>query len=169
MKKQAMVGLILAVLLSVGVVYQVSADERGECHKMGRRGGEQCPMKKGCQMEEGSPCPIAGAFNCLSGAAMAREKELGLSAEQTKAIRSLQLEVKKMEIRQMAEMKMAMLDMQAKMQEEPFDAEGVKAMMDQGMSSMMASGKQMVDNFAKLKSVFTPEQLAKLKAGPENE
>ncbi len=91
------------------------------------------------------------------------ETELGLSEEQVNTIKSLNRDMKKKQIREKADMQVAMIDMEVKLKEETVDVEGISAMIDQGMGAMAQSAKQTVEAYAKLKAVLTPEQWVKLK------
>ncbi len=136
------------------------------------KGGE-CPMKsghgdccsRGCDQKAGGhgECPIVAKTLWLAHAALDHKAEIGLSADQVKAIKELKLEVKKQKIQQKAAMEIGMLEMHSKLKADDFDAEGLKAMMDEGMASMVAGAKASIDQYAKLRSILKNEQIEKLK------
>ena len=92
--------------------------------------GGQCPMKSGSHGHEGrehgkSQCPIVGKFMKKTHFYLEHKDELGLKDDQVKAIKELQLKVKKASILQEAEMKIFQLELTSKLKESKVDVEGL--------------------------------------------
>lgn len=109
-------------------------------------------------------CPVIGKFMEKAHFFMSNKEEVGLSDDQVAKIKELKLAVKKIHVRQEADMKLMFLDLDAKMSEPKVDVEGINAMIDQGSAGMSASTKEVIQAYADLKSVPTQEQMEKLKA-----
>ena len=88
---------------------------------------------------------------------------LGLTDEQVNTIKALKMEMKKKQIRESAEMQIAMMDMKTKLKENPVDVEGLNKMIDQGMAAMTQSAKENVQAYSKLKAMISDDQWKKLK------
>ena len=125
----------------------LSADKCGKC-------GEQ---------EEKHECPIAGKIMKKAHFFLDNKDELGLSEEQVASIKSIKWQTKKAAILQEANMKVGMMEMEAKLSEPTVDVEGISAMIDQGMAGMAQEAKTSLANYAKLKAVLSDEQMAKAK------
>jgi len=135
---------------------------------MAEHGGDkQCMMGKDCKKcEEGkdsSGCPIAGKIMKKAKFFLKNAKEIGLSDDQVAQIKAIKLDTKKTSIRTEAEMKIGMMDMEAKLSEPKVDVEGLNAMIDQGMAGMATGAKASVATYAKLKAVLTEAQMTKAK------
>ena len=101
----------------------------------------------------------------MKSAFLLENKEgIGLSDDQVKTIKALKLEVEKTSVRQGADMQIFMLDVMAKLHEEPIDVDGTNALIDSGSTGMSSSVKSVVAAYAKLKGVLTAEQVVKAKA-----
>ena len=132
----------------------------GHCSKSHDCGKEKsCDMQKSC----GHGCPITAKFTKKSQFMLQNQADLGLSADQVKTIEALQLDVEKLSLRQEADMKIWMLDLKAKLKEDPIDTEALNVMMEQGAAGMAQSGKASIGAYAKLKGVLSPQQMQKMK------
>jgi Spy/CpxP family protein refolding chaperone len=136
-------------------------------------GSGMCPMaEKGgdhvCTSACRSQCPVTSKVLRKAGFILDRAQDIGLTDEQKKAVKSVKNAAMKSAIRMQADMEVWMLDLHAKLGEDPFDAEGAKALVDEGSASMAASTKGLIDQYAKLKAVLTAEQIAKLKEMKKN-
>ncbi len=130
--------------------------------------GGKCPLNKKCsgashERGEKVQCPIASKTLKKAHFFLENKKEIGLTEEQVTSIKSLKIETKKAAIRQEAEMKVFHLDLEQKLSESEVDVEGLNAMMDSASAGFAAAGKAAVASYVKLKSILTPEQLAKAK------
>lgn len=160
---------VLAVMFLLGAGVPAMA----ECpmEKSGCPQSDNCPMKQGrgmaCQkcgeMEESHQCPIIGMLMKKAHFLLCNKEAIGLTDEQVKTINGIKIDAKRAAIRDTADMEIMMLDMKAKLMEDKVDVEGLSAMVDQGMSGMAKNAKASIQNYAKLKSVLTPEQMAKAK------
>jgi Spy/CpxP family protein refolding chaperone len=130
-----------------------SADGHG--HGMG--------MGMGGKAKSENTCPILMKAENKAQYAVNHADEIGLSADQVQAIRAIQMDIEKLEIRQAADMKIGMLDLQTKLDQDPVDAAAVGAMIDQMSASFAQSAKTSLDTYMKLNAVLTPDQAAKLK------
>lgn len=108
-------------------------------------------------------CPIISKFLKKSDFFLDNQKEIGLSDDQVKTIKSLKLKVDKIVIAQDAAMKTFALDAGAKMAETKVDVEGLNAMIDEGMSAFAGQTKEVVAAYAEMKAILTTEQMAKAK------
>ena len=126
--------------------------------------GDHCPMRGGMGGDmEKSPCPVVNQFFSDAHEMLEHKKDLGLTPEQIKTIKALKLEMKKHNIRQMADMQIMMLDVQSRLKEDKPDAEAINALVDKGSASMVASTKETVAAYVKLKGVLTEAQWEKMK------
>lgn len=133
-------------------------------------GGAQCPVggdRKTCGQsryeDQSYPCPILDKAMKKAHFYLDHQDELGLSEEQIRSVKDIKMWFKKQMIRGQADMEIMMLDMKSKLNEEAVDVEGINTMIDEGMAGMAKSAKDSVEAYAKLKSVLTPEQIAKAK------
>ncbi|OGW85985.1 MAG: hypothetical protein A3C35_07415 [Omnitrophica bacterium RIFCSPHIGHO2_02_FULL_46_11] len=127
--------------------------------------GSKCSFDKGGYHggDEKYECPIVDKLMGKARFFLSNEKELGLSEDQVKTIKELTLETKKAYIRNMAEYQIFALNIHSKLSAPELDVAGIEALIDQGSASMASSAKETITAYAKLKSVLTPEQLAKAK------
>ena len=127
--------------------------------------GKQCSMKGGHGSHDGaeSPCPIMNKLLMQAHESLEHSKDLGLSADQVKAIREIKIEAKKFNIRMKAEMEIMEIDMKSKLWADEFDAEGLKKMIDGMAAGMPEGGKKTVDLYAKFRSTLKADQWQKLK------
>lgn len=135
----------------------------------GHHGGKQCALKGGgcCGKSGGhdkqSECPIVNALLTQAHTALEHQKDLGLTADQVKAIRDIKIEAKKFNIRMGAEMAIAEIDMKMKFKADEFDAEGLKQMIDTMAAQFPEGGKKAVDWYANFRATLKADQWAKLK------
>jgi hypothetical protein len=148
---------IMPVLLGIFLLANSSAFADS---KWGDKCGSACRYKSAAAEHK---CPITAKFMKKAAFFLDNRDEIGLSADQVKQIKGLELIGKKAAIKQMADMQMWMLDLEAKLSEEKVDVEGVGAMIDEGSAAMALSTKSMVANYAKLKEILTADQMAKAK------
>ncbi len=152
MFKWGILGLLVMMLLSPAVY----ACEGGSCKGGGEGGWGKSHHQK-------SPCPVTNKFFDDAHEMLEHKEELGLTPEQVQTIKGLKMEMKKSEIRKMADMQIFMIDLKAKLHEDKINTEAINAMIDQQSAAMASSGKQIVEQYIKLKGVLTPEQAAKMK------
>ena len=160
--KKTILGLLMAALIltSAPAVWA----NHGGAH------GGHCSLSGGQSMgsghgeSKGGGCPIAAKFFKKAEMMLENQTELGLSEEQVTTIKSLKMDMEKRSIRQAADMKIGMLDMEAKLKEQNVDVEGLNAMIDQGMAAWAKSAKETVQSYAQLKGLLSAEQWTKLKA-----
>lgn len=165
MKKTFAILLAVCFLLS-----PLGASSAYAKHGYGAHGSmcKYCPLKQHASGYRGHGekeynCPVTGKFMKKTHFFLENQKELALTEEQVRSIKELKLGVKKSYIRQMAELQVFALDVDQALSEPKVDVEGIQAMIDQFSTSMSDSAKKTVADYAKLKSVLTPEQLAKAK------
>ncbi len=123
--------------------------------------GKECPPGMG---KEHGPCPIADKFMMKAHFLLENKDEVGLTDEQVKAIKELKLQAEKDGIRQFADMKTFMLDLQYKLSEDKVDVEGANKLIDKNFIVASAAAKANVEAYAKLKGFLSPEQIKKMKA-----
>ena len=123
-------------------------------HSISHRGGSQCE----------SQCPITNKFMMKSHFILENKSEIGLTEDQVKAIKALKLQTEKDSIKQTADMKTFMLDLQSKLAEDKVDVEGTNALIDKSFASASEGAKSNLAAYAKLKSLLTPDQVTKMKA-----
>ena len=160
-----------AILLFAGLLAAAPAAWAHE-HE-GSEGRAGCALKGGdcehdsdcddCAKGSASHCPIAAKFFMKAHVYLENKDELGLTDEQVETIKKLKSEMKKLYIRQDADMEIGMMDMEEKLSAPQVDVEGLNKMIDDGMAGMTATAKSAVASYAKLKTVLTPEQAAKAK------
>jgi hypothetical protein len=126
-------------------------------------GNEQCPMK-GHDCSDKGECPIMAKTVKKASFFLDNKETIGLSEDQVAQIQSIKMDAEKSQIRHVAEMQIMMLDMEARMHQEPLDVEGFNSYMDKGAGMMAEGGKQSFAAYAKLKSILTSEQMTKAKA-----
>jgi Spy/CpxP family protein refolding chaperone len=88
--------------------------------------------------------------------------ELGLGEDKVDAIKNLQLETKKMTIRQDAEIEITCLEAMTKLHAYPIDVDAVNKLVDQKYDLKKTETKNLVAAIAKLKGMLTKEQYDKL-------
>ncbi len=110
-----------------------------------------------------SPCPITSRLMRKACFLLGHADEIGLSEDQVKQIQTIRMDAKKDMIRGEAEMQIAHMDLQAKLQEEVLDVEGLNAMVDTFGANMITGAKKAVERYAALRAVLKPEQAAKAK------
>ncbi len=152
MKNFVSVTLIVTALFLTSVSF---AEHRGKegC------GGASCPLAGKQEYQ----CPVTAKFMMKADFIMKNQEKLNLTEDQIATIKKLKLDVQKAYIRQMADMQVWMLDLDAKTSEPKMDVEAINGMIDEGSASMAKSGKSMVASYAELKSTLTEEQMTKLK------
>ena len=134
--------------------------------------GGNCPYsgkhdcgKAGCDKEGGeSGCPVTNKFFKKAKFFLGNAEEIGLSDKQVQDIKALKAEVKKIGIRQMADMQLTMLDFESLLGQDPVDQAAIGALIDKGAASMTQGAKAVVKAYADLKAVLSAEQMAKAKA-----
>lgn len=158
MKKRALLGIVAGFVFLLSSAYADGHEGRGMA---------MCSMGKGCghrtSDRQETLCPVTGKFFKKADFLLENSAELSLADDQVKTIEELLLQVKKQHVRQMADMQVMVLDVKAKLKEDKIDVEGINGLVDQGAASMASGTKSVVEAYAKLKGVLTPEQLAKAK------
>jgi hypothetical protein len=155
--------IVVAAVLSLAVS---AGPAWAECCKH----GDQCPISQGKDRGESrgkdskhSQCPITDKTIEKAKFFLKNAAELGLSEEQTQAIKTIKVEAKKAAIRQEAEMEMFMMDVESKLADPVVDVEGLGAMFDTASAGMSTEAKGMIAQYAKLKGILSKEQMAKAK------
>ncbi len=137
------------------------------CAKSGVADDKMCPMYKNhCKMgkvQYEKDWNVEEMFYKKARLIMMNEKELGLSAEQIKAIRDLKSETKKQVIRNDAEIDVIKVDIKNQLYEPTINIESVNALIDKKYDVKKAKAKLLVDSLAKLKAQLTEDQINKLK------
>lgn len=90
------------------------------------------------------------------------QEELGLTEDKIQAIKKLKIETEKNLVKQDADIKIASIDLTAKMQEYPIDVTAVDKLIDQKYELKKSRAKDLVDAIAKVKGSLTKEQYDKL-------
>lgn len=166
MKKSiALLSILSFALVLSAPVYA----EGGQCpvgkHDCGKKAdcgkGHDCGKKSSCP--EAGGCPVTAKFMKKAAFILDNKETLSLSADQVKTVKALKHEVEKASVRQNADMQIFMLDIMAKLHEEPIDVEGANAIIDKGSAGMSEGVKSIVAAYAKLKDTLTAEQVAKAK------
>lgn len=129
-------------------------------HSNGPHGGEECSRM---MHKEKSPCPIANKFMMKTRFLLELKTDIGLTEDQVKAIKDLKLQVEKDSIRQNADMKTFMLDLHSKLVEDTVDVKETSYLIDKGFAAASTAAKLNLEAYAKLKSLLSSEQIAKMK------
>jgi Spy/CpxP family protein refolding chaperone len=126
----------------------------------------QCEGKewKGKTDREQSQCPIANKFMMKVHFLLEHKTDIGLTDDQVKTIKDLELQMEKEGVRQTASMDTFLLDLQNKLSEDKVDIEGANVLIDKAFASASASTKSDLEEYARLKNLLTPDQVAKMKA-----
>jgi len=148
-KKMTLLALLGMCVLAASPVY---AHEAGEGYGHGMKGHHGQ-----------NPCPVATKVERTSHFLLEKKADLNLTDDQVKSIKDIQLQTEKSSAQQMADMKIFMLDLQSKLGDDKIDAEGTKALIDKNFAAFATDAKASVDAYAKLQSVLTPDQAAKVK------
>ncbi len=152
--------IILSSFLIAMMALSFSGNALAECE------GGHCSMKKkwGGECGKGKgQCPITEKIMKKAYFFLDNQKALGLKEDQVTAIKAIKMDVKKAEIRQMAEMQVFQIDLKTKLSEPTVDIEGINAMIDSMSAGMASSAKASVASYAKLKAVLSNEQMSKAK------
>ncbi len=88
---------------------------------------------------------------------------IGLTEEQTEKIKALKMEAKKELIRRDADIEIASLDFKEALMEPKINVEAMNPLVDQKYELKKAKTKYLVQAFANLKGILTPEQETKVK------
>ncbi len=154
MRKISMIALMIGLFALTTPLFAHS--HKKECSTSEHESCER--REKSC-----SKCPIANAIMKASCFLTKNASEIGLNDEQLKKIKSIAMETKKEAILGQAQMKVMCMDLSSKLCEEKLDVEGINAMIDQGSAGWAAAGKKTLKNYADLRAILTPEQMAKAK------
>ena len=92
-----------------------------------------------------------------------KEKELGLTQDQVKAIREIKVQAKKTKVELSAQAEIIGIDLFTEFHNDTVNLDKVNALIDKKFEVKKELAKKMAASFAQLKSVLTPEQKAKLK------
>jgi len=159
MKRNLMFTALIAALLFSFTPFALANHGEGRCPM-----GKSAHCKGSYEHGQKSPCPITNQFLGMAHEALEHQKDLGLSADQVKAIRELKIEAMKRSVRQMADMQILMIDMKSKMKADVLDVKGLNDLIDKGSATMAASTKETVKDYDKFLKVLTDEQRTKLKS-----
>ena len=107
---------------------------------------------------------IADKFMMKAHFLLENKSDVGLTDDQVKTIKELKLQMEKDSIRQSADMKTFILDIQSKLAEDKVNVEGANALIDQNVAAASVAAKSNLAAYAKLKSLLTPDQMTKMKA-----
>lgn len=129
-------------------------------------GKGECGTEKKCEKssECDGQCPILSKLLKKADFFLDNQTEIGLSDEQVKQIKDLQLWGKKQAIMGEAGMKTMALEVKSKLSEKKIDVDALNAMIDQGMAEWGKSAKETLNNYVKLKAILSEEQMEKAKA-----
>ena len=144
-KKQRFVLASLLVLAICGFTPIASARPHGYGYKMGHGWG------------------LESIFFYKAHFMLENQAELGLSEEQVKLIQDLKQNVKKLLIKQQADIDILAIDIKAKLHDDPVDVAAINALIDQKYEIKKAKTKSLVDAIAKLKGTLTDQQREALK------
>ena len=135
--------------------------------------GASTPSPAMAHHNEGG-CPFAeegafasgfeGMFFHKAHSLLDNEAELGLTDDQVQAIRGLKIEARKTLITQEAQIEVLKLDLRSLLDQDTVDTAAAGLLIDQKHEIEKAMAKDLVADFAKLKSVLTAEQRQKMKA-----
>ena len=104
-----------------------------------------------------------GKFFHKAHAIVEHGEEIGLTEEQLDGIRNMKYDVKKVLIKQDADIEILGIDIKRQLQERSFDTEAVNKLVDQKYDLEKAKAKFLVESIAKLKQSLSEEQWEKLK------
>jgi Spy/CpxP family protein refolding chaperone len=173
MKKKWMIwaGVVSLAVLGLAVLtsayaYEGSMGWQGQKGGFGGYGDGAGPvfhgMSFGRHHQHGSD--IAGSFFHRAGLYARKQDTLGLSGDQVKAIGDLKLQALKTVIKSKADLKIADLDIRAKLREDKIDTASIQTLIDQKSEIQKSLDKNMVDLTAKLQAVLNDKQLQTLKS-----
>ena len=111
----------------------------------------------------GNQCPVAGKLEMKSHFLLEHKADLALTDDQVKTIKDIKLQAEKDGAQQEADGKVFMIGLKTKLHEDKIDVDGANALIDKSFASMQASVKSSVASYARLQSLLTPEQAAKVK------
>lgn len=159
--KKIVTGFLFALLLASTPAFAEDGSRGGSpSDKQCSMHGPDCSSK---DCETGGGCPIVGKFMKKAHWLLSNQDELGLTSDQVDTVKALKGEMKRSAIRQEADMKIFMMDLEDKLSDETVDVEGLNAMLDKAGAGMTEGAKASVAAYVKLKEVLTPEQIAKAK------
>jgi|GEM_PF-2975028 len=128
---------------------------------------KKCPMCKEHgkmkQMDCDKDMNLKDVFYKKAKFILWNEKDLKLSAEQVKAVKSLVSETKKQIIRNNAEIDVIKVDIKTQIHEPKINVEAVNGLIDKKYDYKKANAKLLVDSLAKLKAQLSEDQMNKLK------
>ncbi|MBI4309348.1 MAG: hypothetical protein HY591_03350 [Candidatus Omnitrophica bacterium] len=156
MKKEKAFVLLLVLALMAGFSTPVWADKgkNGPC--------KMCAMGK-MNDKGGHGESTKDKFFDKAHFYLKNKSELALSEEQIKKIKELKLGLKKDLTMNDAEIKLAALDVKAKIEEDRIDTAAVNTLIDKKYELKRAAAKRTVTAYAELKTVLTDEQKMKAK------
>ena len=162
MKKSLLIG---SILMSVMLMTTLAFAECSHGNKQCSLSQSQCSAHQGCSKgADKNQCPVIGKFMKKAKFLLSNQEEIGLSEEQIRNIKALKVDVKKLLVRQTAEMEVFNIDLYAKMSEPKVDVEGINAMIDAATVGMVQETKTVVEKYAQLKAVLSDDQWVKAKA-----
>lgn len=160
MRRLSMIALLVWIFASITPVFADRCPDKKYSH-----GGHSSVCKTCGDRECGNhPCPITSKVMKKACFLIGNAQEIGLSDDQVKKIKSIAMEAKKQVILGEAQMKVAFLDMEAKLHEEKLDVEGLNKMVDDFSAGMASATKKMIQSYAELRGTLTDEQMKKAKA-----
>jgi len=155
-KKKIFIAGLLVVALAAFVPAALANHGYG-----GGYGKGFCPhAKSGCGQDQGG---LKGKFFHKAHKLLKLSDEIGLSEDQVKSIRTLEIDTTKKLIQQKAQMKVLKLDIMQKLWDKPIDTAAIDQLIDQKYEIKKSMAKDVVAAFAKLKGTLTDEQWAKFK------
>lgn len=159
MKRLSLIALMMFVFASITPTFADRCPDK-QCSK-----GEYKSACKSCGEKDcgNHPCPITSKLMKKSCFLLGNAEEIGLSDDQVKKIKTIKMDAKKQMILGEAQMKIAFIDMTAKLHEEKLDLEGLNKMVDDFSAGMAESTKKTIQSYADLKGILTDEQMKKAK------
>ena len=153
--------LVVSGLLLCFLGSSVGYSDCGMCPMRGQ--GSSGGYGRGHGMKGKYECPVTDEFMSAAHFYLENEKEIGLTEEQVESIKAMKFERKRVYIHQMADYQVFGMDLYQKLSEPKVDVSGTDTLIEQQAAAMVASAKETVAAYAKLKAVLTGEQQAKVK------
>ena len=145
MKKKNLVACVSVLVVGIMVVLSNAYANYGHGDGFGKGGG------------------LEQVFFMKAHVILENREELGLPDDKAEAIKNLKIEIKKMLIKQNAEIEILGIDIMSKLHDYPVDVNAVNTLVDKKYELKKAKAKDLVEAIAKLKSSLTKDQYDKLR------
>ncbi len=150
-------GLFAAVLISL----RVAANDEGSCCRGMKTGMPEKEMCGRCGHPD-KEMNLEEKFYHKAYFILENSAPLGLSEEQVKKIKTLKLNTKKNLIKNNAELEALALDIEAALENEVIDVNGVNALIDKKYAAKSQEAKISLGAYVELKSILSKEQVSKV-------